>query len=210
MNYRFYLLLIIVLSVVSKINAQQSYYPFQVSLGYAAVDIRTPTDFGGILKDYVNGKPEDVNMTVFPSSFSLLYNFDNAWAVKSMLTYSKIKKGFNYKLGDTYLDDRFFAINLKGVYFLSALPFSPDLRRFDPYLTAGGGYSIVGDYNEFKIISGYGLNYWINETFGIQFESSYNHTFQATGTDFFQHNLGLVIRFGSYNTGSASCPRGGF
>lgn len=208
MKYRFIILSVFVFIVFSSVKAQQSYYPFQISFGYAAVDIRTPTDIGGIFKDYVNGKPEDVNMTAFPSSFGLLYNVDDVWSVKSMITFSKIKRGFSYSSGDPFIDDRLFAINLKGVYSLNNL--FGNLRNFDPYLTAGGGYSIVGDYNEFKLIAGYGTNYWFNESFGLQFESSYNHTFQSTGTDFFQHNLGLVIRFGSFNTGSASCPRGGF
>ena len=205
MKYRLVILLAVFISLILDINAQQSYYPFQISFGYAAIDIRTPTDIGGVLKDYINGKPEDVNMTAFPSSFGILYNFNDSWSVKSMLTFSKIKRGYGYTSGDPFIDDRFFAINLKGVYSLNTL--IGDLRNFDPYLTAGAGYSIIGDNDDFKGIGGYGMNYWINESFGVQFESSYNHAFQNSATDFFQHNLGLVIRFGSYNTGSASCPR---
>ncbi|PID68442.1 MAG: hypothetical protein CR968_01635 [Flavobacteriia bacterium] len=188
-------------------KSQQVTYPFQLNVGYAGIDIRSSGSYMDAIKDYVD-VTKDVNITLFPSSFGVLYSINNSWSLKSTLTFSKITKDIDAHFDLPPVNKKFLAINLKGVYHLHKL--FENTPRLDPFLTGGVGYSIIGDVDDFKILGSAGLNYWINESFGIQLESSYNNCLNDTRTDFYQHNLGVVIKFGSFGSNGASCPNTGF
>jgi len=68
---------------------------------------------------------------------------------------------------------------------------------FDPFLLAGGGYSKIGESNNFNIATGWGFNAWFSDRVGINFQSDYNHHLKSTATDYFQHSLGLVFKLNS-------------
>lgn len=167
---------------------------WNVSVGYAINDIRTPNTFEGFVKDYLSGDFDDLNARVHPNYISVEKPLSNAFSVQAMFTYNVIKKGYNYQVGDPLTDDKLLALNLKFNYDVNNL--IGQTGFFDPYLTAGGGYSSIGNESDFKAIAGYGANLWFTDRWGLKLESSYNHCFQPTATDFFQHNIGLIFKMG--------------
>ena len=115
-------------------------------------------------------------------------------------SFNTIKKGFKWDEGETLDKERFFSIDGRLKYDLNEL--LGDTKKFDPFVLAGIGYSDT-NLKDMKIIAGYGFNYWFTDVLGLNFESTYNHNFKntftpqkGTGTDYFQHAIGLAYHFG--------------
>ena len=106
-----------------------------------------------------------------------------------------ITKGFGYSVEEDLIDDSFFAMDAKLKYDVNRL--IGETAWFDPFVLAGGGYSKIGDTNNFNIAAGWGFNLWFSRSVGLNFQSDYNHHLQSTATDYFQHSLGLVFRLSS-------------
>ncbi len=163
-----------------------------VSFGVNFLDVRVPNDFKGFFKDYFNGDIEDVNAYGFPFRATVERKLNDAFGVQLGFSMGEFKKGFNNAL---YTDKKYWAVDLKGTYDVNNL--IGETAWFDPFINLGIGYSKLADQSDFKVNAGYGANFWLFENIGIKAESSYNHHFQPTGTDFFQHSAGLVYRFGA-------------
>ncbi len=189
-----------------------------ISFGVNFLDVRVPDDFKGFLKDYFNGDIEDVNAYGFPFRATVERKLNDAFGVQLGFSMGDFKKGFNTKRvgyhynyralgikkaedfhpgydGAPILDEKYWAVDLKGTYDVNNL--IGETAWFDPFVNLGIGYSKLADKSDFKVNAGYGANFWLFENVGIKAESSYNHHFKATGTDFFQHSAGLVYRFGA-------------
>ena len=196
MNYLKHKNIILLFSIIGLINqtiySQDEDNNWVIGVGINAVDIRTPDDFSGILKDYLNGSMEDVNMgggfiRVFVGKY-----ISNGMTLQFSASANKIKKGYNYSTGDLLLDDSFLAVDSKLKYDLNLLV--GETAWFDPFVLSGIGYSKIGDSSNFNIAVGWGFNTWISDTIGINFQSDYNHNLRSTATDYFQHSIGLVFK----------------
>ena len=121
------------------------------------------------------------------------------------------------------LDDKLFVNAGLGLrYRILGTP--TESYWFDPYLRVGASY-LNYDYSDIKISKdmpytmgtgetvnedfegtkdhfmaqgGVGINFWINENFGINVASDYNFAPTETSnyTDFFQHTAGVIFKFG--------------
>ncbi|MBS9774106.1 MAG: OmpA family protein [Tenacibaculum sp.] len=187
-----------------------------VSFGVNFLDVRTPDNFKGFFEDYFNGDIEDVNAYGFPFRVTVERKFNRGFGIQLGFSTGDFKKGYNTRrVGQHYnfkrlgvnkenfhpgydgrpiLDEKYWAVDLKGTYDLNNL--IGQTAWFAPFINVGIGYSKLADKSDFKVNAGYGANFWLFENVGIKAESSYNHHFGSTGTDFFQHSAGLVYRFG--------------
>ncbi len=166
-----------------------------ISFGVNFLDVRTPNDFKGFFKDYFNGYIEDVNAYGFPFRATVERKLNDAFGVQLGFSMGDLKKGFGYEKTHAVANEKYWAVDLKGTYDVNNL--IGETAWFDPFINLGIGYSKLADKSDFKVNAGYGANFWLFENVGIKAESSYNHHFQPTGTDFFQHSAGLVYRFGA-------------
>ncbi len=179
------------LVAVFSANAQDKNNPWSIGLGVNVVDIRTPDDFGGFLKDWAG--PKDINILPALSRISVGRYIGSGFSAEVSGSLNKIEKGFNWQEDDALVDDTFLAVDGRVKYALNELV---SMGWFDPYLQVGGGYSKIGDLDDFKVLGGAGFNTWFNENIGLNFQTSYAHYFESTATDYFQHSIGLVFKFG--------------
>ena len=73
-------------------------------------------------------------------------------------------------------------------------------KTIDPYLGVGGGYSWLDDIGAGTLNGTLGLRVWINEKLGVDFNSTYKHSFEDYLPKHFQHSLGLTFKFGGTDT----------
>ncbi len=184
------------LVAVFSANAQDKNNPWSIGLGINSVDIRTPDDFVGVLKDWAG--PGDINVLPALSRISVGRYLNYGLSAEVAGSLNKVEKGYGWDDGDTLSDDTFLAIDGRLKYDLNELIGST--AWFDPYIQAGVGYSKIGDLDDFKVLAGAGFNTWFNENIGLNFQSAYAHAFNSDGTDYFQHSIGLVFKFGGTDT----------
>lgn len=184
------------LVAVFSVNAQDKNNPWSIGIGVNSVDIRTPDDIGGFLEDWAG--PSDINILPALSRISVGRYLDYGLSAEISGSLNKVEKGFGWEDGDTKLDDTFLAIDGRLKYDLNELV--GQTGWFDPYIQAGVGYSKIGDLDDFKVLAGAGFNTWFNENIGLNFQSAYAHYFESTATDYFQHSVGLIFKFGGTDT----------
>ena len=180
------------------VQAQDENNPWQIGFGVNSVDIRTPDDsFGQFLKDWAG--PSDLNILPAVSRLSVGRYIGAGFSAEISGSLNKIEKGYGYAKGDRKVDLSFWSVDLRGKYHLNSL--WNGLRWFDPYAQVGGGYANIDSEGEFKIVGGGGANFWLTENIGINAQSTYNYMPDGKiGADFFQHSVGITIKFGGKDT----------
>ncbi len=73
-------------------------------------------------------------------------------------------------------------------------------KTIDPYLGVGGGYSWIDDIGAGTLNGSFGINYWFTENLGINWNSSYKHSFEDYLPKHFQHSVGVTFVFGGTDT----------
>ena len=180
-------------------NAQTEDNPWAINIGINAIDYY-PTAFDkdvtsrdGMFAEYFN-YTDHYNMAKHPSSLSIARYLGKGFTVELGGAYNKITKVGNdpeTNPGDlSYLG---FGANLKyGLY---------PKGFFDPYIKLGGGYSLI-DNNGFGALNGgVGAELEFSDMFALYIETAYKHSLDTDKSEpFFQHDLGLSIRFGGKDT----------
>jgi OOP family OmpA-OmpF porin len=188
--------------LISMVSHAQSDYKWQMSLGVNVVDVRDPYSFTGMTKDYFNFSGEDLNYYGPPIRLAVARKFSESFIAQVSVSTNIVRKGIEWTDGDDLAEDSFLYADAKLLYDLNKLV--GETGWFDPYLGIGGGYSMM-HINDFKVNGTWGINMWLNPHWAITLESSYNHNFKdtfngdpygGTGTDFFQHSLGITCRLG--------------
>lgn len=178
-------------------QAQDGSNPWQIGFGVNSVDVRTPSDFSGFLKDWAG--PSDLNILPAISRLSVGRYIGKGFSAELSGSLNKIEKGFGYQKGDAKVDYAFWAVDLRGKYHINNL--WNGLRWFDPYAQLGVGYANINSEGEFKFLGGGGVNFWITENIGINAQTTYNHYPKGKlGLDYYQHSVGVTIKFGSKDT----------
>ncbi len=187
-------ILVLVAVVLSSIvvNAQDSNNPWMVRLGMNAVDFY-PTgqksddanyisdSFG---KDFFNFE-DHYNMAYALSDVRVARHLGSGFSLEGSFKFNKITK-----IGDKEASDAFINPNLDIKYnFLQG-------TTIDPYLFAGGGYTWLDKADAGNLNGGVGINFWFNENLGLYVESAYKHTFDKAILPYFQHSIGLAVKFG--------------
>ena len=175
-------------------QAQDENNPWQIGFGVNAVDVRTPMDFGDVLKDWAG--PSDWNVLPAVSRLSVGRHLGKGFSLELAGSLNKIEKGFGYSKDlDNKVDLSFWAANLAVKYHLNSL--WKAARWFDPFLQVGGGYAAIDNEGKFRALGGGGVNFWFTENIGINLQTAYHPTFQSDSeVDYFQHAAGITIKFG--------------
>ena len=175
-------------------QAQDENNPWQIGFGVNSVDIRTPKDFGDVLKDWAG--PSDLNILPAVSRLSVGRYIGKGFSAELSGSLNKIEKGYGYNKDlDNKVDQSFWAVNLAAQYHLNTL--WSGARWFDPYAQVGGGYAAIDNEGKFRTLVGGGANFWFTDNIGLNLQTAYHPTMKSESTEnYFQHALGITIKFG--------------
>lgn len=175
-------------------QAQDENNPWQIGFGVNSVDIRTPKDFGDVLKDWAG--PSDLNILPAVSRLSVGRYIGKGFSAELSGSLNKIEKGYGYNKDlDNKVDKSFWAVNLAAQYHLNTL--WSGARWFDPYAQVGGGYAAIDNEGKFRTLVGAGANFWFTDNIGLNLQTAYHPTMKSESTEnYFQHALGITIKFG--------------
>ena len=175
-------------------QAQDENNPWQIGFGVNSVDIRTPKDFGDVLKDWAG--PSDLNILPAVSRLSVGRYIGKGFSAELSGSLNKIEKGYGYNKDlDNKVDQSFWAVNLAAQYHLNTL--WSGARWFDPYAQVGGGYAAIDNEGKFRTLVGAGANFWFTDNIGVNLQTAYHPTMKSESTEnYFQHALGITIKFG--------------
>ena len=175
-------------------QAQDENNPWQIGFGVNSVDIRTPKDFGEVLKDWAG--PSDLNILPAVSRLSVGRYIGKGFSAELSGSLNKIEKGYGYNKDlDNKVDQSFWAVNLAAQYHLNTL--WSGARWFDPYAQVGGGYAAIDNEGKFPTLVGAGANFWFTDNIGLNLQTAYHPTMKSESTEnYFQHALGITIKFG--------------
>ncbi|GIM55049.1 OmpA family protein [Capnocytophaga cynodegmi] len=179
--------------------AQDANNPWKIGFGVNAVDVRTPSDeFREFMKDW--GGPSDFNILPAVSRLSVGRYIGSGFSAELSGSLNKIEKGYGYVKDAPKVDQSFWGVDLRAKYHLNSL--WTGARWFDPYLQLGGGYAAIEDEGKFRALGGGGLNFWFTENIGLNLQTAFNSAFQKDqkNHDFFQHSVGVAIKFGGKDT----------
>ena len=175
-------------------QAQDENNPWQIGFGVNSVDIRTPKDFGDVLKDWAG--PSDLNILPAVSRLSVGRYIGKGFSAELSGSLNKIEKGYGYNKDlDNKVDQSFWAVNLAAQYHLNTL--WSGARWFDPYAQVGGGYAAIDNEGKFRTLVGAGANFWFTDNIGLNLQTAYHPTMKSESKEnYFQHALGITIKFG--------------
>ena len=175
-------------------QAQDENNPWQIGFGVNSVDIRTPKDFGDVLKDWAG--TSDLNILPAVSRLSVGRYIGKGFSAELSGSLNKIEKGYGYNKDlDNKVDQSFWAVNLAAQYHLNTL--WSGARWFDPYAQVGGGYAAIDNEGKFRTLVGAGANFWFTDNIGLNLQTAYHPTMKSESTEnYFQHALGITIKFG--------------
>ncbi|ATA89036.1 cell envelope biogenesis protein OmpA [Capnocytophaga stomatis] len=179
--------------------AQDANNPWKIGFGVNSVDVRTPSEgFGELMKDWAG--PSDLNILPAVSRLSVGRYIGSGFSAELSGSLNKIEKGYGYTDGVAKVDQSFWGVDLRAKYHLNSL--WTGARWFDPYLQLGGGYAAIEDEGKFRALGGGGLNFWFTENIGLNLQTAFNSAFQKDqkNHDFFQHSVGVAIKFGGKDT----------
>ncbi|GET45265.1 OmpA family protein [Capnocytophaga felis] len=179
--------------------AQDANNPWKIGFGVNSVDVRTPSDeFGEFMKDWAG--PSDLNILPAVSRLSVGRYIGSGFSAELSGSLNKIEKGYGYTKDVAKVDQSFWGVDLRAKYHLNSL--WTGARWFDPYLQLGGGYAAIEDEGKFRALGGGGLNFWFTENIGLNLQTAFNSAFQKDEKkqDFFQHSVGVAIKFGGKDT----------
>ncbi|MFK8297383.1 OmpA family protein [Capnocytophaga cynodegmi] len=179
--------------------AQDANNPWKIGFGVNSVDVRTPSDeFGELMKDW--GGPSDLNILPAVSRLSVGRYIGSGFSAELSGSLNKIEKGYGHIKDAPKVDQSFWGVDLRAKYHLNSL--WTGARWFDPYLQLGGGYAAIEDEGKFRALGGGGLNFWFTENIGLNLQTAFNSAFQKDqkNHDFFQHSVGVAIKFGGKDT----------
>jgi OOP family OmpA-OmpF porin len=205
-----YFLLIIVITFISNLQAQDKENPWVIGFGVNAVDFY-PTNIGGMNSS--NG----VATKWFDQFFNLNDHYDYIGAPTKLSIGRYINKHINIeiagsinkitKIGEIELAESvaYMAIDVNLNYDINNL--IGDTKWFDPYAILGIGFNAKGN-NDSNVIqfknygsfnSGLGTKLWLTNRFGIKIQSVYKHFFNDGSFPHFQHSASLIYKFGGYD-----------
>ncbi len=160
-----------------------------VGLGYNFVD-DSATPFG----QYFLNMKETWHGLPYPSSVSIGRSFKNGLGLKVVGSYNKYKVG---KLVDGQINTiprNYYAFDGMISYDINKL--IGETGWFDPFLQVGAGYTSIGGVKRSTANAGFGFNIWLNDQWGLDFNTMGKWGIPKGSTKQLQHSAGVVYRFG--------------
>ncbi|GGG93850.1 cell envelope biogenesis protein OmpA [Polaribacter pacificus] len=175
------------LVTVSNVSAQDASNPWAVSAGVTVVDVKGGNSISNVLKDYFGTGDWEFGVPRITGERYLNEDFTAQLA----LSYAKVNS-------NTYLSAD---ANVKySLNKLSEMVFGSTTQYFDPYILAGAGMTHLYGNKFLTVNAGWGVTSWIDENYGINFQSGLKQAFGSNRVSHYQHSLGVVYRFGAVDT----------
>lgn len=188
-------------------QAQDSNNPWAVSFGVNGVDTKVSA--------VGNDSPKWIQ----------LVNVDKNWNVLPSVSYVNVSRyvgdGFSFGLAGSVNKIDKWVSRVPGTLATDLVSNPGDLSYYgidatvkysfmellkskwlDPSAHIGGGYTFFGDASAGTVNGGLGLTFWLTEGVGLQFQSTYKHSFDDTRVanadvpTHIQHFAGLTFKFG--------------
>ena len=192
-------------------QAQDSNNPWAVSFGVNGVDTKVSA--------VGNDSPKWIQ----------LINVDKNWNVLPSVSYVNVSRyvgdGFSFGLAGSVNKIDKWVSRVPGTLATDLVSNPGDLSYYgidatvkysfmellkskwlDPSAHIGGGYTFFGDASAGTVNGGLGLTFWLTEGVGLQFQSTYKHSFDDTRVanadvpTHIQHFAGLTFKFGGKDT----------
>jgi outer membrane protein OmpA-like peptidoglycan-associated protein len=200
-------------------QAQDSNNPWAISFGANGVDTRVSASRDGL--------------GFFDRQFSQTFDVSDNWNILPSISYVNVSKyvgdGFSFGVTGSFnkitkyvdfvptspnADGRGMVVsnpgNLSYYGFDGIINYSFQemikSKWFEPSAHLGGGYTFFGDASAGTLNGGLGLTFWFTEQVGLQFQSTYKHSFdddRVANSDVpghMQHFAGLTFKFGGKDT----------
>ena len=190
------------LATIVNVNAQDSNNPWAVSAGINSVDVYGGNNFfqdwlgfGDLPKD----GGDDYNIIPTISRITAERYLSDGFTLQLAGSLNRIT---NVKEeGDSDLVHSSIDLNLKyGLDGLVKGIFGKSTQYFSPFAYVGGGYTSLDSEGDGMINYGVGFNVWFSETVGLSLQSGAKQASSDVIPTHFQHNLGLVVKFGGTDT----------
>lgn len=185
-------ILIIALAAMlsDNISAQDNYRPWLVGAGINTVDMRVPSDFSGIAKDWF-GYP-DMNVSFRVSAARYIKKGITAEVAFALNSITKDETYFP-EAKNTISGKTFWGADVRARYHLNRL--WSVIPWFDPYPQLGIGISSIEGESKANLVAGLGANFWFTDIVGANLQTTYNPAFGGgIGKDYFQWGAGVVIK----------------
>lgn len=154
----------------------------------------------------------------FEDQFSNYFNVDKYWSIIPSVSYLNVSRHINggFTVGLTGSVNRItkFALADYDLNFPTVNPgdltyyaadadirysFGKFFNFLEPSAHIGGGYTWLGDNSFGTANGGLGVNIWFTENLGLQFRSTYKHSFDDNRDikpTHLQHFAGIIFKFG--------------
>jgi outer membrane protein OmpA-like peptidoglycan-associated protein len=188
-------------------NAQDKNNPWAVTIGINAVDpypVGEDAPQGPWFDEFFNATD---HWNIFPAITKLAVSryLDDGFVFTATGTFNQIEKFGS--IADANGDEvtnrlpeelNYFAVDGMVSYGFKELIKS---NTFDPYLGVGGGYTWIDSKGAGTLNGTLGLRVWVSELVGVDFQTSYKHTFETDNVPrHFQHSVGITFAFGGKDT----------
>ena len=188
------------LATIVNVNAQDSNNPWAVSAGINSVDVYGGSKF---FNDWLgfgdkNGQ-DDYNVIPTISRITAERYLSDGFILQLAGSLNRITNVNT--AGDADLVHSSVDLNLKyGLDGLVKGIFGKSTQYFSPFAYVGGGYTSLDSEGDGMINYGVGFNVWFSETVGLSLQSGAKQASSDVIPTHFQHNLGLVVKFGGTDT----------
>ncbi|WP_374506119.1 hypothetical protein [Flavobacterium sp.] len=202
------ILIAVVMIMGLNTHAQDSKNPWAVSFGVNALDTKTSAGGGNNWLD---------------DHFSKAFSVKDNWNILPSISYVSVSKyvGDNFSVGvsgsmnkvEKYVsytnskytvsnpgDLKYYGIDAFVKYSLKSLVKS---GSFEPSVSLGLGYSVLGENSYQTVSPGADLVYWFSDSVGLEFATKYVKSFEnreinkvVNAPSMLQHSLGIKFKFG--------------
>ena len=196
------LLIVLIIFATTTVQAQDENNPWQVSFGWHAVD--QDADTNTQFMDFFN-VDEDWNIGTPMSMFSVSRYLDNNLSFgvgASLNSISKYPEGMHSdRASSHYTVDAMLKYSLGDVV---------DWGNWEPFVGVGPGWTWQEDVDWMTANLSLGINYWLNDKWGITFQTDYKHNMESVdwmldnpaldegGT--MRWSAGVSVKFGGTDT----------
>lgn len=177
----------------SNLNAQDANNRWSVGFGANAIDFY-PTNAqkpltGKWYDEFFNAE-DHYNIIPSISTLTVGRYLADGFSINLTGSLNKIEK-----IGDSPANDlSYFGLDAAIKYDLNKI--IGETAWFDPFVTVGGGYTWMDDYDTGTFNGGAGFNVWLNDNLGLNLQTKYKHTFDSAVLPHWQHAAGIVFKFG--------------
>ena len=194
---------------IGSVQAQDANNPWAFSIGVNAIDFY-PTGLDNSTVG-IGGESDEL--------FGEFFNIEDHWNIVPSVSYVNVSRyiGDGFAVGVSGSLNRIDQIGDRAPrndlqYFALDGDVSYSLKNaigstwFDPYVTAGAGYSWLeseatgGNIGFGSANGGLGIRFWFSENFNFGVKSQYKHAFEEESNRLFQHVASLGIAFGGKDT----------